>query len=190
VSLRLRVAGFSLIEVIVSMTIIIIMAAVILPSIIRAVDQARVDGAVDELVKIYTAIFAFRTATDESPRRMSQLVLPITTAQRNICNGPYTGNGGGTDVAEWVAGPPPGPFYDKLVPAAGLPIGIGLLQDSFPRSGTNPYWVNVRIFNVSLDDATQLDLRNDDGVWNTGNIIWSAAATDPVNLTVLIPGAC
>ncbi|MBI4409020.1 MAG: prepilin-type N-terminal cleavage/methylation domain-containing protein, partial [Gemmatimonadetes bacterium] len=82
--------GFSLIEVIVAIAIMIIIAAVITPNFIGALDKARVDRAEDDLDTFNTAIANFHTVIGKYPASMTHLAVKITQTDNNSCGTAYT----------------------------------------------------------------------------------------------------
>jgi general secretion pathway protein G len=168
-----RRAGFSLIEVIVAMAIMIIMAAVVLPSIVRSLDQARVADGVSELQKIGTGANDFQDDVGEYPRRITQLTTKITTALRACDGGTYVTG----EVNSWD-----GPYFDRFVAASGLPVSIGLAQDSFPTTATS---LTIVVNNVSVADAIDIDAELDGDLNSaTGGVRWTG--TDPGVLSYVV----
>jgi type II secretory pathway pseudopilin PulG len=179
--------GLSLIEVAAAVAVIFLLAGAALPGIVAPRDRARVDGAVMELQRITDAMSIMRSDNQDWPGRLSHLARPIVLDERNVCGdqsnqGTYRAG----KVNNWA-----GPYLDRMVPVAGLDIGIGMVRDSVvrvPLAGNNAYLV-LEILGVSEEDAIELSRRVDGNELATvGTVRWSAAdATGMVQVEYLRP---
>ncbi|HYC53301.1 MAG TPA: prepilin-type N-terminal cleavage/methylation domain-containing protein [Gemmatimonadaceae bacterium] len=173
---RPRWAGFALVEVIVALAVLLILAAVALPQIAGYLDQKRIEQTAEQLVIVRDALFktgtgsiAFRQAVSASAGRLSQLTIPITTSDRDICGNTY--NTG--DINRWDDA---GPYVNFVIDATtGMATPIGLANNAMVRfndGGT----IKSRITwtNASLSDAQALDLHVDGVVnYNAGTVRWT-----------------
>lgn len=117
-------SGVSLIETIVAVALVILLAAAFIPNLLASTDRLRVAHAALTLETIMDAMTDARLDNQDWPGRVSQLTTGITTADQNACGSFY--NPG--RVQNWD-----GPYLDQFVPPAGLPLGIGFLQDPIAR---------------------------------------------------------
>ncbi len=173
--------GFTVVEVLVALAITALLGALVVPAILASVDRARVDAAEESLKAIGEAVDLFADRVQEHPGAMRQLLIPITTADADICGNPY--NAGRAN--QWG-----GPYLDRAVPTAGVPIGIGTVQNAF-TSRADPSGIDYLqpvITGVLLEDAAALDVRMDGGDGAaSGAIQWTAAGGGFVIVNYLIP---
>lgn len=173
--------GFTLLEMITALAIMIILGALVVPSIIASADRARINGAEDSLGAIAEAIDLFSDRISQYPRTLSQLVIPITTGDLHICGVTYTA----AEAGRWA-----GPYLDRSIPAAGIPIGVGTLASVFSvqadPSGID--YLRPEVVGVLTEDAEALDRAIDgaDGQ-NAGTFRWSAPSGGVVTAYYLIP---
>lgn len=165
--------GFTLIEILVGLAIMVILAATILPSVVTSLDRARVERAERSLQNVADGIGDFFADVGEMPQGMDQLVGPPGGGSADICGDGYTGG----ERNAWA-----GPYLDRAVPAGGFPVGIGTLNQAFlgdPAPPANPTLLHLVVTGVLLEDATALDARLDgDGGQGTGVIRWTNSDAD------------
>lgn len=177
---RLR-RGFTLAEILVALAIMAILGAVIVPTIFSAVDRARVDGAVESLDAIGEAIALFVDQVNGHPASLTQLVVPITGADADICGAGY--NGG--EQNRWA-----GPYLERAVAAGGVPLGVGTAANAFSvqadPSGID--YLRVDILEVAQEDAAALDRRLDEGDGPaSGALRWTGPVGGLVTAHYLVP---
>lgn len=174
--------GWTVAEVLVALAIMAILGALVVPSIISAVDRARVRAAEDSLKSLARGITLFQDRVDAYPAMLTQLVFPIVAgSDAEICGAFY-------DVGQqnrWS-----GPYLDRTVPAAGVPIGIGFVASAFsilPGPGGIDF-LQLVIQDVLVEDAAALDHRVDGGDGPAdGTLRWSAPSGGVVTAYYLIP---
>lgn len=215
-NLRGRRAGFSLIEVVVASSIMVILAAVTIPQIMDALDKKRVEDTYDLLLELHSGITnsaqtgfmnvvrtGAATTTSTTPGRLSHLSEPIVAASstnfHNSCGPAVTAtySFNATAVTAWLNG---GPFIRRVVQVTttafqdGVKTPIGQLQNVLVRTSVPPVatvaqFIQLRINNVDPNDAAALDLLVD-GVANTltGTVRYTTAAgLSTVNYLVPVP---
>jgi Tfp pilus assembly protein PilE len=188
--------GFALIVVMVMVAIIAIVAAVVGPSLARALDQERIAKAYSSLVKLDSAIVRFKRTTKSYPGRLNHLAVPITTGDTDSCGNNYTGG----QVSSWSGSQIDtvgGAYISQPVPAGGLPLagGLGYARDLLSRNPPGPTGVvEIVIENAPEGDAILLNDRID-GISDfvagnevsgnqTGIVRWTApSASKTVTLT-------
>ena len=174
-------SGFTIIEVLVALAIMVVLGALVVPSIVANVDRARIDAAEESLEGIADAVNLFADRVDEYPGTVTQLVVPITTGDADICGDTYN-NG---EVNRWA-----GPYLNRSVPSAGLPISIGTVQNAFTTladpSGID--YLRPGVDSVLTEDAEALDRRVDGGDGASGGTIrWSDIGGGFTTTYYLIP---
>lgn len=173
--------GFTLIEVIVAVAVVLLLAAAVVPNLAGVLDRGRVDAAAESLQALTDAMTEMRADNQDWPGRLSHLAWPITTSDKNICGNTYA-NG---KVGNWA-----GPYIDRTVPATGVPIGIGVARDSLVRqlvSGNDGYLI-VEVTGVAEEDAIALNAKVDaDNDAGGGTVRWTAPSSTLVTLQYLRP---
>lgn len=183
-------AGFTLIELIVGIAILLMLATVVTPVLFGALDKARIDTATSSFRGFSDAIDAFEDDVKEHPGYLHQLTTEISaspSASDNICGNAYkegTGKGG---TATWN-----GPYLDRTLPGNGrIPVGVGVALDQLQRSGdqNRAGELIVTITEVSGDDARALDVQIDGQDGSTqGAIRWTETAPGaPVTVQYVKP---
>jgi type II secretion system protein G len=173
--------GFTLIEVVVAIIILVMIAAAVTPNIIREMDRSRVNAAVTELDALATAIGRFRTDVGAYPRSLLQLANPLGSSDLNSCQVVIT------TPNLWR-----GPYLSRVVPTGGLPTLIGLAQLTLVRNPTSTSTtagtLRFLINNVRQEDADALNLYYDaDGSSTAGTIQWQAGTNGQVILNFVRP---
>src|SRR5688572_15946783 len=110
--------GFSILEVMISIAIVVTLAVVIVPSVDLLIEKARMDLIEDQLRKIEDGITNFRNKITTNPGRLYHLSRPITTADPTPC-GTYSNQ----EVNAWAGTPPlGGPYINEVFPEGPIKI--------------------------------------------------------------------
>lgn len=187
---RTALPGFSLVEIIVGLTVLLILAAVALPTLGAAADQARINATAAQLEAVRNALYdpssnghAFLQLVHSNAGRLSELSTPIvannesyTTGTDNSCGDDFS-NG---DVNRWEAN---GPFVNfRIDRASGMATPIGQAADSLTRipNDNDPGVLRINFINsVDPEDAKRLDATVDGGNGNaTGMVQWLTTLVD------------
>ena len=156
--------GFTFIEMIVGLAIMVIVAATITPALLGVVDKERRDAALTSLTGISDAVAAFRADVNEYPGLLTQLTTPIGS-EPDLCGANYSGG----EQGDWE-----GPYLNRVVPPTGLPIGIGRARNQLTRfpNTNNPSHMILTVDSVVIEDALALNRRLDaDGDDGTANAV-------------------
>lgn len=157
-------------EVVVAVAVVLILTAAVMPSLIGGLERTRVTNAATTLQAITDAMTRMRRDNQDWPGRLSHLSAPITTADVNVCGNTYAAG----RVNNWG-----GPYIDRVVPATGLNIAIGVIKDSVYRSQVtgNDGLLTMEIVGVSEEDAlglnTTVDNDGDVAGRTTGTVQWT-----------------
>lgn len=175
--------GFSLIEVLVAVAVVIVLATALLPNLLASTDRLRVQSTALVLEALSDGISTARFDNQDWPLLLSHLVHGITTNDLNICGSTYRA---GT-VNNWD-----GPYYERTFPATGLPTAIGVIRDTLEREiisggGGGPgqgqgqggggavSLLKIVVDSVPEEDARELNRIVDaDGDAAAGTIRWTA----------------
>ena len=182
--LSLSRAGFTLVEVLVAIAIMVMIAATIVPSVVGSIDRTRQDRAYVQFRSLAAAIDSFHLVGHVGvyPRSLVYLSTAVTSTDQNSCGQVF----GSTRAGGWK-----GPYIDRIVPTSGLPVFIGTAQNILIRTpatgGVNPT-LTMRVDNVLLGDAEVLDIQIDVTASSTaGNIRWGAVTNGMVTLDYVRP---
>lgn len=179
--------GFTLVEVIVALAVILILAAVALPQMAGYLDQQRIEETASLMARIRDALYgpstSFRSNVGANASRLSHLSTPIVNGDDDSCGNNYS-NG---ERGNW---PDEGPYVNFVIdPVGGLRTPIGQADDLMTRVTGGGTWLRINFNNtVTLADAQALDLYVD-GTLNgtTGTVRWTPqAGTDMATLYYFI----
>ena len=164
---RTQRRGFSLIEAIVAIAILVMLAAVIMPTLIGSLDAARVNDGHEKLDEFVSAIAAFHADVNRYPRYLEYLSHSLSGGDDDIC---------GDDIPPGLRAQWAGPYADRIITSAGIFIGIGRAQNEIIRvSGTRAY---IAVAEVSDSDAETLNAEVDaDNNLAAGTVQWTSAGS-------------
>lgn len=158
--------GFTLVEIVVVLAIMLVMASVIAPSLIAYADQQRAETTAAILTDVGTGLVGangFRAKLGSNAGRVSQLTNRPTANNAAIdddsCGGVITGG----EQGNWDTN---SPFVKFMIPRSGLVTPIGVAEDTLWRvPNTNANGVLMVVFKtVDLRDVLLVD-----GVLDAGN---------------------
>jgi type II secretory pathway pseudopilin PulG len=182
-------------EVAVAAVLIAVLAAATIPSLSEFLSGRDAAATAEKLSQISNGITGFRLGVYTSggvsnytyPRFISQLSVPITTANRNSCWTPTHNN---TAVTNWATN---GPFVSFYIPVGGLNTPLGVIQDSmmrYPNSAT----AGTLAIRMAVDsmDGVRLDRIVDGGDGGGAGVLrytlsGAGTATRIANIEYLVP---
>jgi prepilin-type N-terminal cleavage/methylation domain-containing protein len=110
-------AGFTLPEVLVTVAIVAILAAVVVPAVTNQISKGETGSVASAVTSYSTAVTAFVTDVRRYPGALSQLTNKIATTDNDVTGRPYSTS----DVALWK-----GPYTSTVTHAVRDSIPIGL----------------------------------------------------------------
>lgn len=189
---RARRAGFTLPEVLVTVAIVAILAAVVVPTVTNQISKGDDSNVQSNIASLRTGVTAFVSDARKFPSRIQHLLVRPIATDDDIAGGDY----GAQAVARWR-----GPYQTgSLLPAAAtpqdsVPMGLAYLIDTFVDTAfaaPNTGYLGVLIGGVSSNAAAvHIDSLIDGGTGRTtGNLQWALTGADPAGgrLTLLLMG--
>jgi prepilin-type N-terminal cleavage/methylation domain-containing protein len=172
-----RLVGFTLVEVIVALAVILILAAVALPNLTGYLQQQRVDAAAAQLATVRDALYNpaiptnFYETIGSNAGRLSELDSGLIAGDASYATGTDDSCGGTFTAGErnkWV-----GPYTTyNSERSTGMMTPIGRAEDTLTRAAGNV--LQLTFLDASLDDAQLLDATVDGGGgYNAGIIQWT-----------------
>lgn len=149
-----QIRGFTLAEVLVTLSIIAIMAAVLLPALNSQIGKGDAGRVASDLTNIQTGAQAFLSDVHRYPASLTHLTTQITTANTDLLGAAYPS----TLAAKWK-----GPYVQK---DAISPSGIGTFTTNF---GTTTGGNGVNYLSVSLTNVSQADFARIEDLLDEGN---------------------
>lgn len=164
--------GFTLAEVLVTLSIIAIMAAVLLPALNSQIAKGDAGRVASDLTNIQTGAQAFLSDVHRYPGSLVHLTTAITAVQTDLVGQGYPS----TLASKWK-----GPYVQK---EAVSPSSVGNFQQNFTSvNGANgvPY-LTVTLLNVVGADFARIEDLLDEGASSTvssttGLVRWVASGT-------------
>jgi prepilin-type N-terminal cleavage/methylation domain-containing protein len=176
-------SGFTFIELIVGLAIMVLIASMVTPSLVGVLDEKRRDGARFAFEQIAEAVDSFATDVGEYPGQLTHLTTQIT-AQPDLCGSNYSGG----EQGAWD-----GPYVTRFISVGGLPVGIGRLRNQLGRfpNTLNPTHMVGTVDSVVIEDALALnqDIDNDGNDASANFVRWTtlSAADGLVTLGLYMP---
>lgn len=163
------VRGFSLVEVLVGLAIMVVIATVVTPNLVAVMDKARLDRAIASLENFSDAVDRFERDVNSYPANLAQLSAPISTADSDLCGASYPEG----HVQKWA-----GPYLNRVVPSTGVPVAIGTVLTDLSRVDDghgNSGLLQFTIPRVTEEDAVAVNRRVDGDDSSAANAIrWTA----------------
>src|SRR5439155_15454533 len=181
-----RRRGFTLGEVLVTIALISVLAAVVIPAVASQVTKGDLGRVATDVLAIQNGIVQFVSDVRRYPKSLGQLIvvptgggpltpstLTYTTQEMARWRGPYLNKdsaaAGLTGYGLRIGSSSPTFKFDTLVVGAS-----GVFTPASPAAGDITYLV-IPIPSMSTTTAQALDASMDDGVLTSGAIRWKAA---------------
>lgn len=159
----IRRSGFSMLEVIAIVAVMSILGAVIIPALLAGSDFRAVAATKVTLDSLQAGYVRFRSTVGLHPGYIhllsdSALSESAPLEQTTCFVNPTTIPKNAADNYRLTAG---GPFFQRVMsPTGGLPVGIGIIDDSIPKRGgpsTTTYPLFFQIRGVTVSDGQALN---------------------------------
>lgn len=127
-----RRRGFTLVEVIVTATLIAVLAAVLIPVVLGRIDQGRSAALGQTLDALGDAIQSYRADVRRYPTQLRNLVTPPDAGLQDLCGQTVPAQ----FRSEWR-----GPYIRRSVEASGIAVGDAVVLDTLELDPAGPYTV-------------------------------------------------
>ena len=183
--------AFTLAEVIASVAVVAILAAITIPTIKSRLAVGRGQALAKEILSLAAGLQAFNNNTGTYPLYLDELVT-LPGSPNTYCGtqlSPITMTAG--QVANWK-----GPYVNRLIVGDYITADGNTVVDLMDRttSGT-PRFLEITVKNVALDVATVIEevIDGPGANFTSGNFKWTASA-DPAMGTavyrIVVPATC
>lgn len=170
VSIRAHKSGFTLAEILVSLTLLALLAAVLIPVVAGQVLKGDASRVMEDLGAVRLGADQFLADVHRYPGKYSDMSKVITTANTDINAVTYTAG----LVAKWA-----GPYVAKDTVNASVPTGFGgSISNVFMKvANTNAInYVTIVVTGIAGADFDRIDLQFDGVVNRTGGLLrWVSA---------------
>ncbi len=186
-----KTRGFTLPEVLVTITLIAALAAVVVPAIAGQLKKGDPSRISQDVTAIRSGVEQFLSDVRRYPGAIQQVTAPIATTQSGLAT-TMQGNYGTAEVSRWR-----GPYLTKdsigvVRTGFGWVFKPGFEVDTLLPTGTASAAAGQRYMvlkvpmtvNDSLS-ALQIDGHVDDGNLNTGTVRYRKGATDTLKFLIL-----
>lgn len=178
---RSRRAGFTLPEVLVTVAIVAILAAVVVPAVTNQISKGETGSVASAVTSYSTGVTAFVTDVRRYPQYLSQLTNKIQNTDNDLDNRPY----GAASASGWR-----GPYTSAVTHTLGdsAPIGLAAyavdtLRDTTLGSGaTARRYMVMSIATGDTSVARQIDVLLDRGDGNAAGVLQWGVTSDSVTV--------
>lgn len=151
--------GFSLTEVLVTLAIIAIMGAVLVPAVNSQLGKSDAARAATDLTAIQTGVQSFMGDVHRAPRNTGQLLYKVTTAHSDLGN--PNASIAPSPFPDYLAANWRGPYLNREAVGA---TRVGSIQDDFSVTTVgNSYFLTVTMTNVAFQDFARIEDMLDEG---------------------------
>lgn len=180
--MKRRRAGLTLPEVLVTLAIIAVVAAVLVPALTSQLTKGDAGRVSEDLKAVQTGVQAFVADVRRYPKNINQLSNAIALTDADLVNGTsYTAR----HVSRWR-----GPYFVRdIEPAdADFETGYGgkVLTSLMTTAvvGTGGTYLGIKVSGLSGTERDQVDVVLDDGISGTG--LFRIIGTDTLYLAVVV----
>ena len=171
-----RRAGFTLAEVLVTLAIIAVMAAVLLPALNSQLSKGDTGRLTSDLTNIQTAAQAFVSDVHRYPTSVSELTTAITATSTSM---DITGGGISTTIPATLVAKWKGPYLTKDVLGNTAGGAISATFTNVLNTTNSVYYLTVSVTGVSLSDFNAIDAILDEGATGstTGSVRYNSGSS-------------
>ena len=197
--------AFSIAEVVVSVSILAIMGALVIPNVTRYLYRARIQADADVLDSLGYAKMEFTKTITLYPGRISDFGTIIKIGDPSVCNSIAPSNGttayASADTEQWkgtrapgTSGGKAGPYIGWPTPTSGLKLNIGTALNDMRRTTNNATegFMQILVPEVRYADALMLNSIVDGGgipganrTDTSGTVRWVTTPSGPRDTVTL-----
>jgi prepilin-type N-terminal cleavage/methylation domain-containing protein len=176
--------GFTAVEILVSLAIVAVLSAIVVPEIIGRIRESRTSALSQTLFGLTQGIAEYKKAVTRYPSELSLLTTaPVAGTSTDACGVVLSA----TNSNNWR-----GPYVSRQLLATGIPMGDGNISNTLERITGPPTYLLINVTNVDTEIALLLEAELDAPppvVPNpaTGTIRYTTPAAGQVTLSYSIP---
>jgi len=170
--MRTRFRGaFTVLEILISLALIAVMAAVLVPSLMTRVRDARTSALAQTLFTLGQALFEYKKAVTAYPPTLDLLSTKPLSTSTDACGVTQIGN---TNANNWR-----GPYVSRVLVTGGVNIGDATISNTLRVQTGPPRILFIDVAAVEAASTTDLEAQFDGTTANpatTGAIQYTTAA--------------
>ena len=181
---RTRTRGFTAIEILVSLAIVAVLSAIVVPEIMGRIRESRRSALSQTLFGLSQGIAEYKKAVTRYPFKLSLLTTaPVAATDKDACGVVLSS----TNANNWR-----GPYVSRQLLATGIPMADGNISDTLQRIVGPPTYLLINVTKVDTEIALLLEAELDappPAVPNpaTGTIRYTTPVGGQVTLSYSIP---
>jgi prepilin-type N-terminal cleavage/methylation domain-containing protein len=162
-----RDQGFSMAEVLVTLAILAVLAALVIPQVTGQLQKGQSTALANQLTNLRTAIVSYRENVSRYPKALIQLTTAPVVGDVDLC---------GTALSASNRNAWRGPYLTQPVLVTGMPVADFIVRNNIVRNPATDAAVAVgqlllTVKSVPIEVAADLEKQFDgDSVYTTGNI--------------------
>ena len=165
-------SGLTLAEVLVALAILAILAAILLPSVVRQVGAGTAGGLIGDLRGLSDGVTAFRQDLRRYPRELYHLSTAPGGTDRDACGQLLP------DPGRWK-----GPYVDRAIPRTGIETRAGVVSDTLRRvpptlalGQVATLFIDVREVDSVVAAEVERTFDGEPLDYNGGAVLWAAGS--------------
>lgn len=144
-----RRAGFTAVEIVVSLAIVAILSAIVIPQIMGRIRESRGSALSQTLFGLTQGIAEYKKAVTRYPQKLSLLTTaPVLGVAKDACGNLLSA----TNINNWR-----GPYVSRQLLSTGISMGDGTILDSLARIAGPPTYLLMNVTDVDTEIALSLE---------------------------------
>ena len=174
--------GFTAVEILVSLAIVAVLSAIVVPQIMGRVRESRRSALSQTLFGLSQGIAEYKKAVTRYPSQLTLLTTPATVSSTDACGFALSA----PNANNWR-----GPYVSRQLLATGIPMGDGTISNTLVRTSGTPSYLLINVSDVDPEIAVLLE-EELDGLPPasnpaTGTIRYTSSVGGVVTLSYSIP---
>ncbi|HJQ20331.1 MAG TPA: hypothetical protein VJ867_08295 [Gemmatimonadaceae bacterium] len=169
---RFRAGAFTIFEVLISLALLAIIAAVVVPALMGRIRDARTSALAQTLFSTSLALVEYKKAVSSYPQQLLYLASAPSATTKDACGNAI----GAANALNWR-----GPYVTRDLVTTGLTIGDARIGDTLSFTAGSPSRLFINVQGVDSLSAVDLEAQFDGSPGNpaAGTIWYFKAAIPP-----------